>query len=363
MENFTRNRLVNARPLVSILNRKIPLVTLLLAFLFTSSAFAQELTVTGKVTDAQSNPLPGVTVAVKESKRGGQTDANGNFSVKQAVAGNTLVFTFVGYTTKEQPITGAGPYTVTLAASSTDLTDVVVIGYGSARKKDLTGAIAQIRPEKLADQNPNTVQDVLRGTPGVSVGLDPSAKGGGSIQIRGQRSVYTAAGHNDPLIILDGMIFYGEFSEINPDDIAQVDILKDASASSIYGARSANGVLIVTTKRGQKGKPKINLTTNFGLVTMGANRPVFDANGYMQYREDWYTAPTYATNTTTGNYEAYGTSANKGFYAEPTAENLAKYGVTIEQWRAFTSGSNGTASDAEIWAKRLNMGVLLSPTS
>lgn len=93
------------------------------------------------------------------------------------------------------------------------------------------------------------MQDVLRGTPGLNVGYDASAKGGGSMQIRGQRSVYTDGGHNDPLIILDGMQFYGELSEINPNDIGQIDVLKDASSAAVYGAKAANGVIIITTKK------------------------------------------------------------------------------------------------------------------
>ena len=100
------------------------------------------------------------------------------------------------------------------------LDEVVVIGYGTMRKKDLTGSVTQVRPDALANEAPKTVQDVLRGTAGLNVGFDKSAKGGGSMSIRGQRSVYSDGGHNDPLIILDGMMFYGEFSEINPNDIA-----------------------------------------------------------------------------------------------------------------------------------------------
>lgn len=129
---------------------------------------------------------------------------------------------------------------------------MVVIGYGTARKKDLTGSVIQVRPDNIAMDNPKTVQDILRGTAGLSVGYDASAKGGGSMSIRGQRSVYTDGGHNDPLLILDGMMFYGELSEINPDDIEQIDILKDASSAAVYGAKAANGVIIVTTKKVSK---------------------------------------------------------------------------------------------------------------
>ncbi|WP_276483315.1 SusC/RagA family TonB-linked outer membrane protein [Paraflavitalea pollutisoli] len=338
-----------------------PLLTKLLLsltfLLLTTFAFAQEA-VTGQIRVAEG-PAVGATITVKGSTVSAQTDAEGKFKIA-AKPGDRLEVTYVGHETQTLTVPSSRLVSVLLSATSNNLDQVVVIGYGQARKKDLTGAITQIKPDKLADQNPNTVQDVLRGTPGLSVGLDPNAKGGGSIQIRGQRSVYTDGGHNDPLIVLDGMIFYGELSEINPDDIAQIDVLKDASAAAVYGARSANGVLIVSTKRGQKGKPKINFTSNFGATTMAANRKVFDAAGYMRYREDWYTAATYGPNTATGTYDAYQTpltqwSGNKrpGYYAQATAENLAKYGITIDQWRAYDAAP--VANNDGVWARRLNM--------
>lgn len=139
------------------------------------------------------------------------------------------------------------------------LDEVVVVGYGTMRKKDLTGSVIQLRPDNIALENPQSVQDVLRGTPGLSVGMATDAKGGGSLQIRGQRSLYTSGSHNDPLIILDGMMFYGELSEINPDDIGQIDVLKDASSAAVYGAKAANGVIIITTKKDYKGNRPSNL--------------------------------------------------------------------------------------------------------
>jgi TonB-linked SusC/RagA family outer membrane protein len=344
-------------------NRQSP-VTLFLCLLLIIPGILQAQTrlLTGIVTDAATNrPLAGVSVMVVSQTTGAQTDENGQFSL-QAPANGQITISFAGYVAQTLKVPAAGELSVRLELSESSMEEVVVIGYGQARKKDLTGSITQIRPEKIADQNPNTVQDIIRGTPGVSVGFDPSAKGGGSIQIRGQRSVYTAGGHNDPLLILDGTIFYGELSEINPDDIEQIDILKDASATAIYGAKSANGVLIITTKKGRKGKPKISLTSNLAMVTMGANRPVFDAEGYMKYRQNWYTAPTYGINGATGQYGAYNTpipatgNVNRpGFYDQPTDANLAKYGITIEEWRAYTAATNGSDSDDEIWAKRLLM--------
>ncbi len=315
------------------------------------------ITISGKITDSKGESLPGVNIILKGSQGGTVSNTEGSFNLKVPNEKAVLVFSYVGYVGQEIEVGSRSNINVTLSENDKTLEEVVVVGYSTMRKKDLTGSITQIRPDKIADQNPNTTQDILRGTPGVTVSFDPSAKGGGSVQIRGQRSVYTAAGHNDPLIILDGMIFYGELSEINPDDIAQIDVLKDASAAAVYGAKSANGVLIISTKKGQKGKPKINFTSNLGFVTMGANRKVFDPEQYLQYRQDWYKAPTYGLNSATGNYEAYRSSfaTQAGYFDQPTDANLSKYGVTREQWRGYTASANGSASDQEIWAKRLLM--------
>lgn len=337
--------------------RLLARLTLLFLVLFSLplAIFAQTKTLSGKITDAKTGEgLIGVAVKVQNGSNGTSTDNEGRFQI-QVKATDVLLISYIGYATQTVPVPSGNSLNLKMEENAMNLNDVVVVGYGTMKKKDLTGAITQIKPDKIADQNPNTTQDILRGTPGVSVGFDASAKGGGSIQIRGQRSVYTAGGRNDPLIILDGTIFYGELSEINPDDIDAIDVLKDASAASVYGAKSANGVLIITTKKGKQGKPKINFTSNVGMVTMGADRPVFDAEGYMQYREDWYTAPTYGLNATTGNYEAYRSSfaTQPGYYVNPTAENLSRFGISLAQWRAYTATGNGTATDAEIWAKRL----------
>jgi TonB-linked SusC/RagA family outer membrane protein len=154
------------------------------------------------------------------------------------------------------------------------------------------------------------------------------------------------------------MMFYGELSEINPDDIGQVDVLKDASAAAIYGAKAANGVIIITTKKGQTGKPVVNITTNIGFTQKSAYRgEVYDPEGYMQYREDWQKRDTYGLNPTTGNYEAYQVSQTKvGYFEKP--ENLSKYGVSLDEWRAYSANEEGE-SNASIYAKRLGLGNLL----
>lgn len=330
---------------------------LFLLLIWSANASAQVL-IKGAVSSSKGTALPGVTVAVLGTNNSTVTDASGSYLIK-ASKNDTLHFTNVGFTAKDVVVNSSNVINVVLeSGASKDMEEVVVVGYGTMKKKDLTGAIASIRPDKMADENPKTVQDVIRGTAGVTVGFDASAKGGGTIRIRGQRSVYTDGGHNDPLLILDGTIFYGELSEINPDDIDHIDILKDASAAAIYGAKSANGVIIISTKKGKKGKPTINLTTNFGLATMAANRKVFGPEGYMKYREDWYTTGTLGINPTTGAYEPYITEAatkgKLGYYQQPTDEMLNKYGITIDQWRGYSTNTPN-ASDNEIWAKRLGL--------
>lgn len=308
----------------------------------------------GIVTDAKTgDALVGVAVKIQNGSAGTSTDINGAFKL-QVPTDAVLTVTYVGYDPQTIPVDNRSQFQIKLNQGTQTLNEVVVVGYGVMKKKDLTGSITQIRPDKIADQNPNTTQDILRGTPGLTVGFSSNAKGGGTIRIRGQRSVYDAGGHNDPLLVLDGTIFYGELSEINPDDIDQIDVLKDASAAAIYGAKSANGVIIISTKKGKQGKPKINVSSNLGLVTMAANRKVFGPEGYIQYRHDWYTAATYGQNPTTGNYEAYQSSlqTQPGYYERPTDANLSAYGITLDQWRSYTTNATGITDD-EIWAKRL----------
>jgi TonB-dependent SusC/RagA subfamily outer membrane receptor len=280
---------------------------ILLVFFIWSGTLSAQMIVKGFVRDSKGAALPNVTVAVLGTKSASMTNESGFYTIR-AKKKDKLHFSSIGFDPKDVTVNNNPEINIVLESeASSAMNEVVVVGYGTMKKKDLTGAITSIRPDKIAEENPKTVQDILRGTPGMTIGLDPSAKSGGTIQIRGQRSVYTDGGHNDPLLILDGMIFYGELSEINPDDIDQIDVLKDASAAAIYGAKSANGVIIITTKKGRQGKPMINLTSNVGVSTMGANRKVFSPEGYMQYRQDWYTAASYGANAATGNYESYQT--------------------------------------------------------
>ena len=309
--------------------------------------------ISGQVLDQNGDPVIGATIKVKGTTTGTVTDLDGNFTIN-AHSGSTLEVSYIGYKTMQ--VKAANHAVIKMQEDSKNLNEVVVVGYGTMRKKDLTGSVVQIDPNKIADQNPGSVQDILRGTPGLQIGFDSSAKGAGaSIQLRGQNSLYTDGSHNSPLIILDGMQFNGELSEINPDDIAQIDVLKDASSAAIYGAKAASGVLIITTKKGKVGKPVINVSMNLAANTKAHYRKVFSASDYMRYREDWFKAQTYGYDEN-GNWGYYGKDSGvpAGYY--DNVNNISQYGLTEEQWA--TMGAKTLQSGESIqslYARRMGL--------
>ncbi|QNL52532.1 SusC/RagA family TonB-linked outer membrane protein [Olivibacter sp. SDN3] len=316
------------------------------------TAIRQDRAVDGKITDEFGEAIEGVTITAKGTSTVVMSDTTGNYRITVPSEASILVYKILGYQTIELAIEDRQVVNVTLQPSMSDLDEVVVVGYGTMRKGDLTGSIIQIRPDKIANENPRTVQDILRGTPGLNVGFSPSAKGGGSLQIRGQRSVYTDGNHNNPLIILDGMFFYGELSEINPDDIEQIDVLKDASAAAVYGSRAANGVIIISTKRGKPGKPVVNFTANWGATGPSDFRKRWDTDAYLQHRQDWLTKNTYGVNPQTGAYEAYQTGVfadQPGFFMRP--DQLPST-VSLDSWRAYST-NDADEHDLSIWVRRL----------
>lgn len=295
-------------------------------------SFAQVRQVTGTVLDSTGEPVIGANVVVVGTTNGVITDFEGKFTLKDIPANSKIQVSFIGYVAQTVAVGNQSVMKIVLQDDSQMLDDVVVVGYGTMRKKDLTGSVVQINPDKIADQNPGSVQDILRGTPGLQIGYDSSAKGSSaSIQLRGQNSLYTDGSHNSPLIILDGMAFGGELSEINPDDIAQIDVLKDASSAAVYGAKAASGVIIITTKKGKEGKPVINLSMNLAANTKATYRDVFSASEYMKYREDWYKATTYGYDAS-GNWGYYGVDSGipAGYYDH--YNNISKYGLTTDAW-------------------------------
>ena len=247
--------------------------------------FAQAISVRGKVSSEDSpKGIQGVTVGVSGSSVGTVTDKNGDYLLTNVDPRGALDFSFVGYVQHTEQINGRNRIDMTMHLLSSPLDQVVVIGYGTARKKDLTGAISSVNVAKLQNENRTSVQDALRANiPGLSVGVTNTAKPGGSLQVRGTNSLNAGT---SPLIVLDGAIYYGALADINPQDIATVDVLKDASAAAVYGAKSASGVIMITTKKGKPGKPVINLNGNFATATMEVNQPVYQGADFVNWRTD-----------------------------------------------------------------------------
>ena len=244
-----------------------------------------DLTVSGSVTDEKSEGLPGVSIIIKGTQRGTITDADGKFTLNVDDENTVLVFSYVGFISEERQVGSKRILDVMLNTDSKSLDEVVVVGYGTSKKKDLTGAISSIKAENLSAQAPRNVQDLLRGNaPGLNIGIATDAKAEASYSIRGKG---TLTASNDPLIVLNNVIFEGALADINPADIATIDVLKDASAAAVYGARSANGVIVITTKKGAKGKPIINFTTNTALAVSSSQPRILDQNGFLKFRQDY----------------------------------------------------------------------------
>ncbi len=244
----------------------------------------KEFTVKGVVKDATAT-LPGVNIQEKGSMNGAITDLDGNYVLRVSNQNAILVFTYIGYEPQEVKVNGKEVVNVTMAENSYNLENIVVIGYGTAKKKDLTGAISSVKAEKLSAEAPRSVTDLLRGnSAGVNITLANNAKGDANIQIRGKN---TLTAESTPLIVLDGTIFEGSMADINPSDILSVDILKDASSAAVYGAKSASGVVMINTKRGKSGKPQINFNTSIGVMTPGRMPSVLSPEQFLQFRYDY----------------------------------------------------------------------------
>ncbi|MGI9543442.1 MAG: SusC/RagA family TonB-linked outer membrane protein [Cyclobacteriaceae bacterium] len=234
--------------------RKCLTLGLLLMFMGVQQVYAQQ-TVTGLVTDENDEGIPGANVLIQGTSSGGVSDADGNFRIS-AANDDVLVISFVGYETQTIGVDGRSVINVKMAPDIQSLEEIVVIGYGTAKKKDLTGAVAKITPEAFENQPITRVEEALQGrAAGVTVARANGAPGAGiKIRIRGVNSI---TGNNDPLVVIDG-ILGGDISTLNPNDIGSIDVLKDASATAIYGVRGSNGVIIITTKKGE-GKGKVNV--------------------------------------------------------------------------------------------------------
>jgi TonB-linked SusC/RagA family outer membrane protein len=306
---------------------------------FDTTEQQQQKSVSGKVTDSSGAPIPGVSVVLKGTTNGTITDTNGNYSLSNIPGNATLQFSFVGMKMQELVVEGKTIINVSLAEETIGIEEVVAIGYGVQKKSDLTGAISSISSVDIEKQASNNITQILRGgIAGIDASLSNSAKGTGDLLIRGRNSLKA---NNSPLIVVDGMIYDGDIADINTSDVESIDILKDASSAAVFGARAASGVIMITTKKGEKGKPKINFNNSVGFSSLQNIQKVFDTEGYLNMRMDYW--------------ETNRTEMPVGYYRNPT--NLPS-DISLQQWRNFDG--NSPLSDTELWFSRnkLNGGEL-----
>jgi TonB-linked SusC/RagA family outer membrane protein len=257
------------------------------------SAFAQDINVSGKVMDMKGEGIPGASVLVKGTTKGTQTSADGTFRLAEVPMRGTLVFSFVGMNTQEVAVEGRSTINVTLQDDTKALEEVVVIGYGTAKKSDLTGSVVSIKDVELQARPAPSLNQMMAGRmPGVQVNNNSGRPGGRTtVRIRGFSSINSS---NNPLYVVDGVFlpqntgdqFTNAIDFINPNDIVSVEVLKDASSTAIYGARGANGVILITTRKGKAGESRITYDTQLSVNTIGPNRPrVLNAQQYLDMEE------------------------------------------------------------------------------
>lgn len=279
-------------------NLRVGLLSLVMVCtLFSNNVFAQDVNIVGTVTDEKGGGLPGVSISVKGTTRGTTTDAEGKYAVSASPAA-VLVYSFIGFATKEVVVGSETKIDVVLIDDAKALEEVVVIGYGSVKKKDLTGSVSSLQSKDFNKGVITSPDQLIQGrTPGVMVINNTGQPGGAAtVRIRGNSSIRAG---NNPLFVLDGIPLSGSSARpggsggfgsdggnplayLNPSDIASMDILKDASATAIYGSRGANGVVIITTKRGASGAPSVTFNASTGLSSLLRRPEVLGADEFRE---------------------------------------------------------------------------------
>ncbi|WP_052739119.1 SusC/RagA family TonB-linked outer membrane protein [Pontibacter korlensis] len=250
----------------------------------TTGALAQSVTVSGRVVDEGGSALPGVTVLQKGTTNGAATNVDGSYTLNVSGSSPTLIFSYIGYQTQEVPVNGRSSINVSLAPDSKALEEVVVIGYGTVKKSDLTGSVASVRGEDLTAIPVTNGLEVLQGkVPGLDL-TRASGQAGAPLNfnIRGTRSI--GAG-NSPLILVDGIRYDGPL-DVNPNDIASMEILKDATATAIYGSLGANGVILITTKSGGSGKAKVTFNSYYGVSSKNGYADIMSGPEWVALRRE-----------------------------------------------------------------------------
>lgn len=330
-------------------------------------ALAQKITVTGKVVDPEGEPMIGASVVAQGADGvGASTNIDGEYSLK-VDANATLVFSYVGYNTLSEPVNGRTHIDVVLTENSVVLGEVVAIGYGSIKKSDATGAVSMVKPDEVSAGLATSAQDLLVGkSPGVVVTTNGGQpQGGADIIIRGGASLSAS---NAPLIVIDGVPMdthtisgsSNPLSMVSPENIESMTILKDASATAIFGSRASNGVIIITTKKGKAGKPEVTFTANVYIATPRKWMNMMDADEYRSFIADYYGVGSSQYNAL-GNYR---TDWQKGVLETAVSSD---YNLSVGgQWKALPyrvsaswTGNNGIVKNSSM--DRATFGFNLSP--
>ena len=354
-------------------NIQLPLrmMALVLGLFLSVGAFAQQITVKGHVKDATGEPIIGASIRVVGTQTGAVSDFDGNFQVK-ANQGQTLSVTYVGYQTAE--VKAAPSVTITLQDDAQLLKDVVVIGYGTVKKSDATGSVMSVEADQLNKGLATSPADLLQGkTPGVQITTNSGAPGAGStIRIRGGSSLSAS---NDPLIVIDGLpisstgISGGDvLNTINPNDIESFSILKDASATAIYGSRASNGVILITTKKGKAGaKPRINVDLSGTFKTVGKKVDVLSAEGLRElftsrYSDNADAMAALGNANTNWQDEIYKTAFAEEVNASVTGGYVAQEGDFKMPYRVSAGFLNNDGTLKTSNMNRGTVGLNLTPT-
>lgn len=295
----------------------------------TKAPTGQVVPITGKVVDETGEPIIGANVTLDGTTVGAITDFDGIFNL-DAPFGADLKVTYIGYT--PQTVKAGQKGVIRLVEDSQTLAEVVVVGYGTMKKQDLTGAVNSLKGADLEKEQHATIQDMLRtGVAGLAVGIETDAKGNTSMMIRGKG---TLGASTSPLLVLDGVIYSGEMTDINPNDIERIDVLKDASSAAVYGAQAANGVVLITTKKGNGKKPTITFNTTVGLSFLNGLPDIYEGEEFVRFRQD-------------GINSVYSQTAKfPGYYDNPS--NLSN--TELANWM-----DGATGNPTSVWLNRLEM--------
>ena len=313
-----------------------------------------DIAVSGKVSDEKGVGLPGVSVVVRGTTQGTTTDGNGSFKINVPNASSTLVFSFVGYGRQEVVVGGKAVLNVTLNPDDQSLNEVVVVGYGSQLKKEITGAVQTVSAQEIKDLPVSQIGQKLQGRlAGVQINQTTGKPGQGiSIRIRGQVSVTAGS---DPLYVIDGFPITGNIGQLNPDEIEDISVLKDAASTSLYGSRAANGVVLITTRKGKPGQTTVSFNTYAGVqqVPIKGRVKMLDAVQFAQFKKEYYEDAGQAVPVEFQNPAQYEGKNNDWYNAMLRKAPIQSYNLNIS--------SNGAKSSTSLVAGYFNQqGVVLN---